>query len=108
MWEAQWGASAGDLKDYAIRSGTLPKSLAEAPELPLYLTHYLSAYKVLHRSRAEGFSGYQPITIEAMEAYCRLHEINDRLFFVYAMQEMDDGFLQYVRKKGEQDSGRHS
>ena len=86
----------------------MPSALAHLPELPTYLRHYHTAYTVLHDSRGIGFSGYQPITIEAMDAYCRMQDISDAKLFVFLIQAMDVELLKYWREKEGQARGSRS
>jgi hypothetical protein len=108
MWEVEWGRWADKLRQQAEDTGVLPQALANIPELPTYLVLYHNAYSVLHNSRGQGFSGYLPVTIEAMEAYCRMFDVSDHVLFVYFMQGMDMAMLKHWAAKEEQKSGNRN
>lgn len=85
----------------ARSTGRLPPALENVPDLPYYLLMYLDAYKTLHACREEGFSNYQPIQLHEMEVYCRMFDIQDVASFVYIIQAMDSGVLDYLREQSE-------
>jgi hypothetical protein len=84
--------------------------LTGQPELYETLVWVWEAYIALDRSRQFGFNGPQPIMLSDIEAYSRLHSIEDRSDLIRYIQLMDGVYLSHsVEKlKKEQKRGRTS
>ncbi|MEE8598473.1 MAG: hypothetical protein V3S69_02980 [Dehalococcoidales bacterium] len=74
--------------------------LDDDPELlPPDLLVVWQSYGVLSGTRGRGF-GAQPITLVEIEAYCRLHNVDDREDFVYFILALDAHWMDWVSKQG--------
>jgi hypothetical protein len=83
--------------------------LTDQPELYSTLHWVWEAFIVLDRSRQFGFNGPQPICLSDIEAYCRLHSIEDRSDLIRYIQSMDGEYIAHARAKQEKkQSGRTS
>lgn len=84
--------------------------LLDQPELHPTLVWVWEAYIALDRSRQFGFNGPQPIMLSDIEAYCRLHSIEDRSDLIRYIQLMDGEYISQAREKlkKEQKRGRTS
>lgn len=75
--------------------------LTGQPELYATLGWVWEAFIVLDRSRQFGFNGPQPISLSDIEAYCRLHTIEDRSDLIRYIQLMDGEYIAHSRKEQE-------
>lgn len=84
--------------------------LLNQPALHETLAWVWEAYSILDKSRQFGFNGPQPIMLSDIEAYCRLHSIEDRSELIHYIQVMDGEYLSHMREKlkKEQKRGRAS
>lgn len=84
--------------------------LLDQPELYQTLGWIWEAFIVLDRSRQFGFNGPQPISLSEIEAYIRLHSIEDRYDLIRYIQLMDGEYIAQSREKTakEQKRGRTS
>jgi hypothetical protein len=80
--------------------------LLDQPELYQTMAWVWEAFIVLDRSRQFGFNGPQPIMLSDIEAYCRLHSIEDRSDLIRYIQVMDGSYLAHAREKLEKDQKR--
>lgn len=87
------------------RGAVKGKKVLELEDDPLLLPPDLKivweAFGVLNATRGRGF-GAEPITFGEIEAYCRLHRIEqeNRVDFVYFITGLDEHLLNWHSKKG--------
>lgn len=89
-------------------SGLNTPALEAMPDLNEYLSGFLSAFLTLNRARTTGGMSANPLLMTDIEAYCRLKGIDnpeEREEFLSYMQTMDDEFLAFQQRKG-QDSAK--
>lgn len=75
--------------------------LMNQPELYSTLAWVWEAFIVLDRSRQFGFNGPQPIMLSDIEAYARLHDIEDRSDLIRYIQHMDGAYIAHAREQQE-------
>lgn len=84
--------------------------LTDQPDIFETVNWVWEAYIALDRSRQFGFNGPQPISLSDIEAYIRLHDIEDRSDLIRYIQLMDGEYLAHAadKIKKEQKRGRTS
>jgi hypothetical protein len=94
------------LKDEGITSGS--RTLERRPVLFLSVQWAWKAYDTLNRQRQVGQTGPQPVTIEAIAAYCSVLRLSpDKSFFlVDLIPQMDGIFLSDFHKRNKPPKGK--
>ncbi len=74
-------------------TGREPEELRNPTEFPNLLSHIWSFFLELHRTRSQGFSGFNPISYQDIQAWATLKDYNIRPLDVGTIVELDNTFL---------------
>jgi hypothetical protein len=75
-----------------------PKALRNRPRLRAEQQYLAGQFMFLHRTRAQGFSGLAPITLEACQAFLEFWPQYDKLLFVEIMIAADQELIGLVNE----------
>lgn len=79
----------------------IPRKFAQAPEIPLGLDLYLTAFWELTTCRAQGWSGSGPIPWASIADYALLLGLNSEQTddLIYFIRALDVAYLEYREKQ---------
>lgn len=104
-WQLQWGKGVDALRLSYRKTGTVPKALAEQPELTPDIRFYLDAFYQLSRFRGSNGFGVNPLVYSEISAYavsCGFEQHSwSHEVFLDVLAELDSAYTEFMRQKQE-------
>lgn len=98
----EWGPQLETLLEVQEATGKIPKALQSRPSLDVRQKYYFGIFADLSGSRGRDQSGFLPVSVHELLAYCTFYGINDieqRTTIARHISSLDSAYLKELDKK---------